>query len=113
MESICIRVHVHIQQGGFSLKDKMVLLQIVTFTEIYEYSTLPPVGEMGVSLKGSPGMEGGREAKGIGGEGSCELVRYKQVNDFLFPLRLLPHLSAWPGPWRDELELQPFAKQPW
>lgn len=39
-----------------------------------------------------------------------ELLRYKQVNDFLFPSRLFPHLSTRPGPQRDELGRQSLPK---
>lgn len=44
---------------------------------------------------------------------TCELLRYKCVDDFLFPLRLFPHLWDCPRPQRDRLELQSLTKQPW
>lgn len=83
----------HIKPDCFSLKDEMVLLRTVTFRERF-MST-----HTNTSLKGSLGMEGGKKAP-------CELLRYEQVNDFLFTLRLFPHSSLCPRPWRDGLELQ-------
>lgn len=105
---ICIRVYVHscgaaCHTDCFSLKDEMVLLQIVTFRKRF-------MGARVLDSKVSSGIKGRLTA---GGEGDpCEQLRYKQVNDFLFPLRLFPHLTAWRTLWRDGLEQRPFAKQP-
>lgn len=110
---------VRIRQDCFySLTDKMVLLQIVAFIEIYEHARLDTrtltVGEMS-ELERRPGngrREDERQSR-LEEKATCELPRYKQVNDFLFALRLFPHLSARAGPRRDGLELQSLTKQPW
>lgn len=122
---ICVHVHIH---GCVSSRIvstpwriKWFLLQIVAFIEIYEHARLDTHTHAhthcdsrrdGWAWKAAWEWKDERQ-KRLEERPTCELLRYKQVNDFLFFLRLFPHLSAWPSPWRDGLKLQSLTKQPW
>ena len=82
---MCMVVHIYIKQDCFySLMDKMVLLQIVAFIEIYEHTRMNTRTHTQThtcthahtqswrdgELERKPGNGGGQKAKEIGAEGN-------------------------------------------
>ena len=116
--SMCVfkAVHMYIKQDCFySLMDKMVLLQIVAFIEIYGHSRMDTHTDSWRDCwvcKEAWGWTWGREGKDIGAKGNLWVARYKQVNDSLFFLRLFLHLSAWPVLWETDWNFRSLLNSP-